>query len=121
MSENVASAGLPCASSPEWISVCAVDALAYECGVAARVGEVQIALFRLRDGRVFAIGNRDPFTGAQVLARGLIGDRAGVLKVASPLHKQSFALATGECLDDPSVRVPSYPARVREGRVEIAA
>ena len=85
------------------------------------LGGRQIALFRLRDDRVFAIGNRDPFTGAQVLSRGLVGDRAGVLKVASPLHKQSFALATGECLDDAAVRVPVYGARVRDGLVEIAA
>jgi nitrite reductase (NADH) small subunit len=100
--------------------VCPVDAIGPDCGVAARVGAVQVALFRLRDGRVFALGNRDPFSGAQVLSRGMLGDRAGVLKVASPLHKQSFALATGECLDDPAVSVPSYPARVDDGVIKIA-
>ena len=43
------------------------------------------------------------------------------MKVSSPLHKQSFSLETGECLDDPTVRLPSYLARVRGGVVEVAA
>lgn len=129
MSESAASAVLPVPTSasagaqspePAWTAVCAVAAIAADTGVVALIGGAQIPLFRLRDERVFAIGNRDPFTGAQVLSRGLVGDRGGVLKVASPLHKQSFALATGECLDDPSVRLPSYRARVRDGVVEIA-
>jgi NAD(P)H-dependent nitrite reductase small subunit len=91
-----------------------------DTGVAALVGGAQIAIFRLRDDRVFAIGNRDPFTGAQVLARGLVGDRAGTLKVSSPLHKQSFALETGVCLDDPRVSVPVYDVRVDGGMTYIS-
>ena len=124
MSENAASAALPCPSSaidaPAWRAVCPLAAIVPDTGVASIARGVQIAIFRLRDGRVFAIGNRDPFTGANVLSRGLVGDRGGVVKVASPLHKQSFALATGECLDDPSVHVASYPARVDDGVVRIA-
>jgi NAD(P)H-dependent nitrite reductase small subunit len=130
MSESAASAVLSTptnenastsTSCAEWTAICPLAAIAPDTGVAALVGGRQIALFRLRDGRVFAIGNRDPFTGAQVLSRGLVGDRGGVAKVASPLHKQSFALATGECLDDAVVRVPIYATRVRDGLVEIAA
>ena len=120
MSENAASAALlRYESSPDWIVVCPLAAIVPDTGVVALIGGKQIALFRLRDDRVFAIGNRDPFTGAQVLSRGLVGDRGGVVKVASPLHKQSFALETGECLDDPARRVPCYAARVRDGLIEI--
>ena len=100
--------------------MCPVDAIVPDTGVAALAGGAQIAVFRLRDGRVFALGNRDPFTGANVLARGLVGDRAGVVKVASPLHKQSFALETGACLDDPTVCVRVYRVRVRGGMIELA-
>jgi nitrite reductase (NADH) small subunit len=122
MSENAASAALPSyESSASWISVCPLAAIVPDTGAVALIGGQQIALFRLHDDRVFAIGNRDPFTGAQVLSRGLVGDRAGVVKVASPLHKQSFALETGECLDDPSRRVPTFAARVRDGMIEIEA
>jgi nitrite reductase (NADH) small subunit len=42
-----------------------------------------------------------------------------VLKVASPIYKQSFDLATGRCLDDPSVAVETFAVRVNGGRVEI--
>ena len=58
--------------------------------------------------------NFDPFSKAFVLSRGIVGDRAGVPKVASPIFKQSFDLRTGRCLDDPAVAVRVYPVRLRE-------
>jgi nitrite reductase (NADH) small subunit len=100
--------------------VCRLDRIRPDRGVCALVDGAQIAIFRVGD-RVFALGNHDPFSGAAVLARGLIGDRRGVLKVASPIYKQSFALETGVCLDDPAVSVPVYPCRVRGGVVEVWA
>jgi nitrite reductase (NADH) small subunit len=42
-----------------------------------------------------------------------------VIKVASPVFKQGFDLRTGQCLEDPSVTVPTYPVRVVDGRVQI--
>ncbi|MFE2289900.1 nitrite reductase small subunit NirD [Streptomyces sp. NPDC059452] len=73
----------------------------------------QAALFMDRSGAVHAIGNRDPFTGAYVLSRGLLGSAAdGRPFVASPLLKQRFDLVTGVCLDDEEVSVPVYPVRV---------
>ena len=61
------------------------------------------------------IGNIDPFSGAAVLSRGIVGDRGGEPTVASPLHKQVFSLASGRCLDDPAVAVPTYPVRLNDG------
>src|SRR5690606_19701714 len=46
-----------------------------------------------------AVSNRDPYTGAQVMARGIVGTRDDAPTVASPLHKQVFDLRTGLCLD----------------------
>jgi nitrite reductase (NADH) small subunit len=86
--------------------------------VCARVGGVAVAVFRVGD-HVYGLADRDPFTGASVLSRGIVGDRGGVLKVASPLHKQSFALDTGICLDDPTVSVPVFRCRVVDGHVEV--
>ncbi|HEY4394152.1 MAG TPA: nitrite reductase (NAD(P)H) small subunit, partial [Polyangia bacterium] len=54
-------------------------------------------------------------------ARGIVGYRQGVLKIASPIFKQSFDLRTGLCLDDPAVRLSSYPVRIVEGRILVAA
>jgi len=110
----------------DWFDVCAVDDVTPDTGVAVLIGDVQIALVRVGDGggedgaeRFFAVGNYDPFSRAFVIARGIVGDRAGTPKIASPIFKQSFDLRTGQCLDDPHVRLPSYPVRVREGRVAI--
>lgn len=102
-----------------WIDVCALDDILPDTGVCALVAGRQIALVRFGAEAVFAIGNFDPFSKAFVLSRGIVGDRRGVPKIASPMFKQSFALATGRCLDDPTVAVPVYPARVRAGRVEV--
>jgi len=68
---------------------------------------------------VYAVGNYDPFSHAFVIARGIVGDRGGIPKIASPIFKQSFDLRTGQCLDDPDTRIPSYPVRVRDGRVAV--
>jgi nitrite reductase (NADH) small subunit len=104
-----------------WTVVCRYDDLQPERGVAALIGATQVALFRLFDGTLQAIGNQDPYTGAFVLSRGLVGSRGQVPTVASPLHKQVFDLRTGTCLDDETVAVPSYPVRTRDGMVEVMA
>jgi nitrite reductase (NADH) small subunit len=103
-----------------WTAVCPYLRLEPDRGVAALVDGVQVALFRTFDGMVFAIGNVDPFSGAAVLSRGIVGTRGDAPVVASPMHKQAFDLTTGECLDDPGVRVPVYSVRVHDGMVEIA-
>jgi nitrite reductase (NADH) small subunit len=108
-----------------WIDVCALDDITPDTGVAVLVGDVQIALVRVGEGQgndqqIFAVGNYDPFSRAFVIARGIVGDRGGVPKIASPIFKQSFNLRTGECLDDARVRLPSYRTRVRDGRVAIS-
>ena len=99
--------------------VCAVDALLPERGVAALLGDVQIALFRTHDGEVFAIGNQDPFSGANVMSRGIVGSRGDVPTVASPMFKQVFDLRTGVCLDDPEVSLPVYPVEIVDGQVVV--
>jgi nitrite reductase (NADH) small subunit len=76
----------------------------------------QVAIVRTA-GALYAIGNFDPFSKAFVLSRGIVGDRGGVPKIASPIYKQTFDLRTGQCLDDARVRVPTYEVRVERGRV----
>ena len=102
-----------------WDIVCPYHRLEPERGVAALVGGTPVALFRLHDGTLRAIGNVDPFTGASVLSRGIVGSRGEAPTVASPLHKQVYDLRTGVCLDAPEVRVPVYPVRLRAGLVEV--
>jgi len=97
---------------PAWVAVCTVDRLWVDRGAAALVDGEQVALFRLADDTIWAVGHRDPFTGANVIARGLVGSRGDVPTVASPLHKQVFDLRTGRCLDDPDVTLGHWDVRV---------
>lgn len=106
----------PSAAPGTWEDVCAIDDLLPDTGVAALVGGRQVAIVRAGQ-ELYAIGNFDPFSKAFVLARGIIGDRNGIPKIASPIYKQSFDLRTGQCLDDATVSVPSYAVRVQAGRV----
>jgi nitrite reductase (NADH) small subunit len=88
--------------------------------VAALLNGEQIAIIRTRGDRLFALSNFDPYSKAFVIARGIVGDRGGVAKIASPIFKQNFSLETGECLDDPSVRLDVFPIRVVAGRVQVS-
>ncbi|MGQ0655593.1 MAG: nitrite reductase small subunit NirD [Betaproteobacteria bacterium] len=88
-------------------------------GVGALVDGRQVAVFRLDDDSVHALGNYDPFSKANVLSRGIVGDLKGELVVASPVYKQHFSLATGACLEDAAVSVPVYGARVQAGMVQV--
>lgn len=103
------------------VPVCRVDDLHPDRGAAALVDGHQVALFRLADtGEVLAVAHRDPFTGANVVARGLVGSRADVPIVVSPLHKQAFDLRTGRCLDDPDVALATWSVEVVDGVVHLA-
>lgn len=106
-----------------WTPACHYDRLLPGRGVGVLLPHgVQVALFRVDDGSLWAIGNVDPFSGASVMSRGIVGDRAGRLCVQSPIKKQAFALDDGTCLDDPAVTVPVYRVRVSEdGRVDVGA
>ena len=102
----------------DWFKVCKVDDILPYSGVAALVFGRQVAIFRLKN-EFYAMSDYDPFSGAYVLSRGIIGDRGGVVKVASPIYKQSFSLLTGECLDDPTVTLPTYPVQVLDDMIYI--
>jgi nitrite reductase (NADH) small subunit len=104
-----------------WVAVCRLEDIVPNTGVCAMVAGRQVAVFRLDDDQVYALSNHDPFSGANVLSRGIVGDLKGELVVASPVYKQHFSLATGQCMEDPDVRVPVFPARVENGTVWIDA
>ena len=106
-------------ASMAWIDLCALSELPPNAGLAARLGETQIALFHLPDSeeKVFALGNHDPKSGANVLARGILGDLHGQRVVASPLYKQHYRLQDGQCLEDEAVKVPVWAVKIENGRV----
>lgn len=102
------------------VRVCGIGDLEPERGRAALFGESQVALFLLVDGSVHAVANRDPYSGANVMSRGIVGSRGEAATVISPMHKQVFDLRTGACLEthgQPEAELRVYPVQVRDGDV----
>lgn len=106
-----------------WTGVCALDELVPERGVAALVDGRQVAVFRLADDRVVAVQQKDPYSGANVMSRGIVGSAGDVPTVTSPMYKQVWSLTTGECLDavgkEPQP-LETFAVRTEAGRVEVA-
>ena len=96
----------------DWTAACPLSRLEPLRGVAVLLPDgAQVALFRLADDSIRAVGNIDPIGRAAVLSRGIVGDRGGIPVVQSPLKKQAFSLLDGRCLDargrvHPGVRHP---------------
>jgi len=113
---------MPITPTTSWVDVCAFEALQPDRGVCALVGNVAVAIFRCwPDDELYALANVDPFSGASVLSRGIVGSIGDTPVVASPIFKNRFDLRTGEALDDPSTRVPVYNVHVQHGRVLVAS
>ena len=104
------------------VRVCRLDDLLPERGAGALVGEHRIAVFRLADDRLLAVQQRDPYSGANVLSRGIVGDVGGAATVTSPMFKQVWDLATGACLDPVGkepVDLRTYPVRLVGDEVRV--
>ncbi|HEY8651945.1 MAG TPA: nitrite reductase small subunit NirD [Dermatophilaceae bacterium] len=104
-----------------WVSVCRLDQLRVDIGAAALVDGAQVALFRLDEEEVRAVGNLDPYSRVNVLSRGIVGSRGDAVFVASPMFKQPFDLHNGQCLDDLAVSIPTFDVRVVDGVVQVLA
>jgi nitrite reductase (NADH) small subunit len=104
-----------------WQPLCSAADLVANSGVVALAGGEQVALFYLPDTeqKVFAIGNRDPKSGANVIGRGIIGHLQGELVIASPLYKQHYRLSDGSCLEYPEQQLPVWPVRLHGEQVQI--
>lgn len=96
--------------------ICGRDDILDGGGVCALLDGEQVALFRVGE-EVFALENLDPFSLANVMSRGLVGDLQGQLVVASPVYKQHFNLRTGRCLEDEAVALRTWTCGVLDGRV----
>jgi nitrite reductase (NADH) small subunit len=117
----------------KWVEVCSVDDLQPDSGVCALIDGEQVAIFCIQehgrearmesrpplDAKVYAVGNYDPIGNANVLSRGVVGDIRKQPVVASPLYKQHFNLQTGVCLEDETVKIPVYAARIENGSVQV--
>jgi nitrite reductase (NADH) small subunit len=108
--------------SQHWQPLCSCRELVPDSGVVAWLNGVQIALFYLpgaKGQQLFAVDNRDPKSGANVIGRGIVGQLGNDLMIASPLYKQHFRLADGSCVEFPEQRLNVWPVRLNGEMVEI--
>ncbi|MEX2131011.1 MAG: nitrite reductase small subunit NirD [Pseudohongiellaceae bacterium] len=96
---------------PGRLLLCRRRDLVPHSGVCVLMNEEQIALYYFPGDAVplYAVSNWDPLGQANVLSRGIVGDLKGHLVIASPLYKHHYNLATGQCLEDETVRIRTYP------------
>lgn len=109
------------AKQTTWQTVCQAADLVADSGVVVWHAGEQVALFYLpgHEQTLYAIDNRDPRSGANIIGRGLVGSLQGELVVAAPLYKQHFSLQDGRCLEDAGQQLRVWPVRVVAGQVEI--
>ncbi|WP_437890330.1 nitrite reductase large subunit NirB [Phytobacter sp. V91] len=106
-------------STRPWQAICRLEEIPEQAGIGARLGERQIALFRLGE-TVYALDNREPGSQAWVLSRGLLGDSNGEPMVISPLYKQRIRLRDGCSMDNGEPAVRAWPVKVEGGEVWVA-
>lgn len=113
------------ASENTWQPLCTRADLVDFSGVAAWLdtpeGPAQVALFYVpgHGHELYAVDHRDPFSGAYVIARGIVGDLQGKPVVASPLYKQHFRLEDGQCVEDDTIRLRTWQVRFQGEEVWI--
>lgn len=90
-----------------------IDQVAEGQGFCFRVAGQEIAVFRQRDGKVFAVSNRCPHREGP-LAEGI----AGGGKVICPLHSHAFDLCSGDG-PTPEEKLRVFPARVVDGEIRV--
>ena len=104
-------ADTPVAVQPRTVNLGSVDKVPLGQGFCFVVGGEEIAVFRQRDGRLFATQNRCPHRQGP-LSEGVIG--AG--KVICPLHAHVFDLCTGQG-PKPEECVRTFPVREASGNI----
>ncbi|MEA2117957.1 nitrite reductase small subunit NirD [Halovibrio sp. HP20-50] len=110
-----------------WQKVCTKADLVAFSGVAAWLetsdGPAQVAIFYLpgtgqgQADALYALDHHDPFSNANVIARGIVGDLKGAAVVASPIYKQHFRLEDGQCLEDEDVKLRTWKVEFKGDEV----
>ncbi len=96
------------------IAICSIESIPVGQGRCFLVNDEEIAVFRQRDGRVFAVQNRCPHRRGP-LSEGLLG----VGKVICPLHAHRFDLETGQS-SEPKECLRTFRVSVLNGQIYIA-
>jgi nitrite reductase (NADH) small subunit len=101
-------------STQQWVMACHVSDIPARGGRVAKVGELELAIFRLSHGGILAVENRCPHRNGK-LSEGIVADHT----VICPLHGWRINLVTGEAVAPDKGCVAKYPVDIREGAVYV--
>ena len=99
----------------DWIEIAALDDIPKLGSRVIRTDTVDVAVFRTRDDRVFALRDACPHKGGP-LSQGIVHGTS----VTCPLHNWKIDLATGEALGPDEGCANVFATRVEGGRVYLA-
>jgi nitrite reductase (NADH) small subunit len=91
------------------INLGSVEMIPFGEGRDFRIDDVSVAVFRNRDGKLYAVQSTCPHREGP-LADGIIGEG----KVICPLHSYKFDLATGQAIGNDCPSLKTYPVKVDE-------
>jgi nitrite reductase (NADH) large subunit len=99
---------------PCWVRIARAVDFPRDGGRTVKYGATQLAVFHFASrGEWYATQAWCPHRKDMVLGRGLLGSQHGEPKVACPLHKKTFSLATGCGLSDPQYAIRTFPVERR--------
>ena len=99
-------------SPKSWVKVGRTCDFLPNVGSAVLYGETQLAVFNnAKRGEWYCTQNMCPHKQAFVLSQGIIGDAAGIPKVACPLHKKQFDLTSGDELGG-ELNIITFPVKI---------
>ncbi len=78
------------------------------------IGEIEIAIFKTKDGSIFAINNICPHKQGK-LSEGLVHEKI----VTCPLHNWDIDLVSGEALGEDSGCTNVYESKIEQGFIFI--
>jgi nitrite reductase (NADH) small subunit len=92
-----------------------------QCGIAVRVNEQDIAIFRLADDHLFASQLTCPHMGARLIQGGrILTNDIEDFAIECPLHRLRFDLRSGRLLSSGTVdNLKTFPVRIKSGLIEI--
>lgn len=107
-------------SQKSWVTVGEAKDFSPNVGSTILIGDTQLAIFNnAKRGEWYCTQNMCPHKQAFVLSQGILGDAAGIPKVACPLHKKQFALDTGAEVNGGDLQIITFDIKVEDGEVKI--
>ena len=103
----------PADASTDWLQVCALHELSCAGVKTLALQDLNVAVFRLADGRLFGIEDRCPHRGAR-LSAGVVYDGD---KIACLDHGWGIRLTDGRVEAPEQGCVPTFPVKVEDGLV----